>query len=178
VGRGLTRSALLAGVLAVACAGTSLAAAPTVRASSGAFVASIPTGFSDGAAQFAGGAIKIQAAVLGPRVNGFTVNINVVRQKVASTSLALVTAEEVAGVKRVFPGAHGFSPIRSTSVSGEPARSLSYLNSPSGRLLHQRQIFVIHNGWAYVITYTASAATQYAKWLPALAQFIAGWHWR
>ena len=63
-----------------------------------------------------------------------------------------------------------------TTVAGEPARAVDYLFATATGLLHLRQVYVEHQGWIYVITYTAST-TAYTASMPALAQVVNSWRW-
>jgi hypothetical protein len=74
------------------------------------------------------------------------------------------------------PELHPSSSSERTTVAGEPARVVDYLNGPAAQRLHLRQVIVEHRGWIYVVTYTASATT-YTASLPALAQMLSSWHW-
>ena len=176
--------AVAAALLAGGAAATApVSAAPSAHAgasaSSGAFTTVVPSGFRDETKGLSGAALNIQFAIIGPRADGFSTNINVIRERYHGTDVAALASTELASIKHLYPKAHTFSAIAVTSVDRETARAFSYTNAPlNGKVLHQRQVFVIHAGWAYSITYSALPGAAYAASLPALEQVIAGWRWR
>jgi hypothetical protein len=177
--------AVAATLLAGAAAATApvSVAAPTAHAgataSSGAFTTVVPSGFRNETRSLSGAALNIQLVIIGPRAHGFSTNINVIREHFVGTDVAALARGQLTSIKRIYPKAHGFSAIAVTTVDRDPARAFAYSNAPlNGKLLHQRQVFVIHAGWAYSITYSALPGAAYSASLPALHQVIADWRWR
>jgi hypothetical protein len=149
------------------------AATGVAPSTTGGFITVVPPGFTDATRLAHGGPINFRYLAVGPR----RTNINVVREPVRGvTDMNVIARAELRTLKRILPKAHGFSPVATMTVGGYQARSVDYLNSPAGQVLHQRQIFVAHGGWVYVITYTA-LPTLYAAHLGALNKVIAGWRW-
>ena len=141
------------------------------------FVAATPAGFRNATASAKDGPIRILYLATGPRVRGLTTNINVVREPSAgATDINAIVRAEVKGLRLMLPGTLRISTPEPVTVAGEPARAIDYLYGPATRRLHLRQVVVEHQGWIYVITYTASS-TGYAASMPALAQMISSWRW-
>lgn len=149
-----------------------------VTSSDGRFVAAIPAGFRNATASAQGGPINILYLAVGPRTGSFTTNINVVRESSAGlTDINAIIRDELKGLKRVLVENQRISSPQPTTVDGEPARVIDYVHGSASQLLHLRQVIVEHQGWIYVITYSARS-TAYTASLPALAQVISSWHWR
>src|SRR5262249_8306873 len=115
----------------------------------------------------------------GPRSRGFAININVVREPSRGmTNPAAIASFELNAIRRIERRAHAFSTLQPLTVDGAPARSVDYLNVPTGtRELRQRQVFVKHDGSIYTITYTALPAT-YAASAGAMDEVLGNWTWR
>lgn len=162
---------------------TSIATSKTTSTSDGVtstdrrFVAAIPAGFRNAVAATQGAPINTLYLALGPRRGGFTTNINVVRESAAGRiDINAVVAAELKGIKRVLPQVRPISSPAPVTVAGEPARVVDYLYDAPTPHLRLRQVMLEHQGWIYVVTYTAPA-TAYTADLPALAQMISSWHW-
>jgi hypothetical protein len=164
-------------------ASTSPASATTpsgiVQSADGRFRTVIPAGFVDATHAVSSGVANVQYLAVGPRHQSFATNINVVREPAGGRSdMDQLVGLEIATIKRLEPHAGGFSPVTSLTVGGEQARAVDYLNAPTGnRLLHQRQVFVAHQGWIYTITYSAIPRA-YEVRVRALDAVIAAWRWR
>jgi hypothetical protein len=114
---------------------------------------------------------------VGPRISGETININVIREQARGhRSVDDIAHLEVTGIRSLVREAHGFSSLRALTVGGTPARSVDYLGSPAGHVLHLAQVFILHNNWIYTVTYTALPST-YQAHLSALQQLLGGWVW-
>jgi hypothetical protein len=182
----LLRSSSTAGSSATASHSTSAPAASapagtapagTVKSADGRFATVIPGGFVDATKSVRGSAINIQYLAVGPRRQGFATNINVVReQSPGQTDIDKIAGLEIAGIKRLEPGAHNFSQVQSLTVGGQPARSVDYISRPGKRPLHQFQVFVAQGGWIYTITYSALPG-DYSASLASVKQITDGWHW-
>jgi hypothetical protein len=154
--------------------GATFAARPSVKSHSGSFATAVPAGFTDDTAALLRRRIPVEVAVIGPRSDGFSANINVVRLRTKLTSdLALANAS-LAALR--LAGARTFSTLLVTQLDGQQAYEVDYVIS-SGPALHERQVYAIDKGWAYTITYTALLGAEYQRSLPALAQIVAAWHW-
>jgi hypothetical protein len=158
--------------------GVGLASTSRVTANSGAFTIVVPRGFRNDTAAFAGSAIRVDLFVVGPRAHRFSVNINVVRERTGALSLSKVVQASVTELKRVS-GATDFSTAQDLTVAGAPARAFGYRASfATARVLHYRQVYVIHDGWGYVITYSALPGAQYDESVSALSATLESWEWR
>jgi hypothetical protein len=158
--------------------GVGLAAPASVTSVSGAFATDLPPGFTNATAKFSGSAIRIDLAIEGPIANGFAVNINVVRERVGTMSLDALVNASIVGIKQLARSAHDFSAIRSLTIDGAPARAIGFLNAYGTAVIHQRQVYAIHDGWGYVITYSALRGTQYRGSRSALRAVTDAWRWR
>jgi hypothetical protein len=158
--------------------GVGFASTSRVTSVSGAFTIVVPRGFHNDTAAFAGGAIRIELLVAGPTDKGFAVNINVVRERTGTLSLGTVVHGAMIELKRVSR-ATDFSTVQDLTVGGAPARAFGY-HAPLGatRILHYRQAYVIHDGWGYVVTYSALPGAQYKASFSALNEALASWEWR
>ena len=157
--------------------GVGFASTSRVISTSGAFTIAVPPGFRNDTAAFAGGAIRIEVLVAGSTEKGFAVNINVVRERTHTANVDGVTQASITVLKRIS-GASDFSTVQHLTVAGAPARALDYRASFGGRLLHDRQVYAVHDGWGYVVTYSALPGSQYQGSLSALSEFVASWRWR
>ena len=154
-----------------------IAPAGTVKSSDGSFATTVPTGFTDETSSAHGGAVKVLYLAVGPRIDNQTININVFREAAAGrTDINAITAAELTGVRALMPHAHSFSPVSALTVGGALARSVDYQGLPGDQLLHLRQVFVLHGGWIYTITYTALPNT-YQAHVGAVDELIGRWIW-
>ena len=154
------------------------AASTTVRAVSGRFTTTLPAGFRNDTAAASHSPLRIEAYLVGPRVDGATVNINVVTEAVSSTDVDALAQGGLEGAERTVGPLHHVSPFEDLTIDGSAARADDFLFALKGRTLHDRQVDVILAGWAYAITLTALAGGQYRTSIPALSQMLADWRWR
>jgi hypothetical protein len=149
----------------------------SVSSSNGSFATALPSGFQDGTRSAQGGAINVLFLAVGPRIANETININVIREAAAGrTDMGEIAGTELKGIRSLVPQARSFSQVSSLTVGGSPARAVDYLGIPNGHRLHLRQVFVLHGGWIYTITYTAQPST-YQSHLAALDQVVGSWVW-
>jgi hypothetical protein len=150
----------------------------TVTSADGSFQTVIPPGFLDGRGSVATDVANVQYLAVGPRSHAFAANINVIRESARGrTDIDPIVEMELATIKRLEPRASGFSPVSGLTIGGDRARVVDYTNrSSGGRLLRQRQAFVVHDGWIYTITYSALPST-YAANVGALNRVAAAWRW-
>jgi hypothetical protein len=153
---------------------TNPAGTATASGAGGAgFTTATPTGFRNLTAATKGGAFNFAYFAVGPQ----RASINVVRGSSGGmTDMDAVVLIELRTVKRIFPSAHRFSAVGSLMIDGAPARTIDFLNTAVGRRLHQRQIYVVHGGALYVITYTAIPSL-YASQTDSLNQVLTAWRW-
>jgi hypothetical protein len=163
----------------LAQSGLGVAASSSLTATSGAFTIVVPRGFHDETAAYAhSNGAKLELLVAGSKDDGFTVNINVVREHIGTASLGNVTQGSIGDLKRAY-GAGRFSAIQDLTVAGAPAHAVSYFATfGSPNLVHGRQVYLVHDGWAYTVTYSALSGAQYGGSLPALGECLASWRWR
>ena len=116
--------------------------------------------------------------MMGPKVDGATANIVVVSEPVSNTNVGSLAQGGLDGAERTAGHVQQVSPFEDLTVDKAAARAVDFVFSLTGRTLHDRQVYVIHDGWAYAITLTALAGGQYRNSLPALNQTLANWRWR
>jgi hypothetical protein len=150
----------------------------SVTSAAGSFQTVIPPGFLDGTRSVPIHVANLQYLAVGPRSHAFATNINVIRESARGrTGIDQIVGMELATIKRLEPRASGFSPVSGMTIGGDRARVVDYINrSSGGPLLHQRQAFVVHDGWIYTITLSALPST-YAANLGALNRVAAAWRW-
>jgi hypothetical protein len=147
------------------------------KSADGTFAATMPSGFTNQTGSAQGGAINVLLLAVGPRLQGETININVIHEQArGQNDIDHIAGLELTGIKSLVSRAHSFSPMRSLTVDSAPARAVDYLGSPAGHMLHLAQVFVLHGGWIYTVTYTALPST-YQGHLKALGQLLGGWVW-
>jgi hypothetical protein len=179
-GLGRVTAVLCVAALALTACGTVIKpypgatnAAGTAAPSGAGFTTATPTGFRNLTAATKGGAFNFAYFAVGPQ----RANINVVRGSSGGmTDMNAVVLIELRTVKRIFPSAHQFSPVGSLMIDGAPARTIDFLNTAAGRRLHQRQIYVVHGGALYVITFTAISSS-FASQTNSLNQLLTAWRW-
>jgi len=153
----------------IACLCLSMSAASAVRAAGtftdaqGRFSFAIPDGLTSDdtyiGQRLAGSEVAAflfsDAAAAAP---GFGDNVNVTVTKVSGDTtdldvLARNTVQQVSGALHATPDGTG---IQSLTIGGLPARQYGYLAVFGGVTVHGTQAFVISEGNAYFITFTAS----------------------
>ena len=138
----------------------------------------VPRGFRQETVPRSGGAVKFELVLAGSRENGFAVNINVVREPTGTATVGTLAQDGITELKR-SGGAKAFSTVTHLTVDGASGLAVDFLASFGATgLLHERQVFTIHNGWGYVVTYTALPGAQYQRSLSALSECLASWRWR
>jgi hypothetical protein len=150
----------------------------TVQSTDGRFQTVIPAGFVNATNSVQSGVANVQYLAVGPRHHSFATNVNVVREPARGRSdMDQIVGLEIATIKRLAPQAGSFSKVTRLTLGGEPARAVDYLNAPTGNsVLHQRQVFVIHGGWIYTITYSALPSA-YVAHVRALDAVTSAWRW-
>lgn len=112
----------------------------------------------------------------GQRVNGFTININVVRARAQGLgNIANATRIELQGIKRATPSTR-VGAVKSTEIAGGPARVVDNISGPKGKMLAHRQVYFEHRGWIYVISYAALPSTFHLG-VKGLGQIVTAWQW-
>jgi len=147
----------------------------TVKGTSGAYETVLPNGWTNETAAYSHATTKLDLLIAAPISDGFAVNINVVRHRTTTTNVAAL-AKSLLAYTRHHLQAHAFSTLQTLSVGGTTARAFGYLTSTStGASLHQLQVYVIHDGWAYAITYSALNSGEYRE--SVVDQVLASWRW-
>jgi hypothetical protein len=118
-------------------------------------------------------------------VGGFSANVNVVK---GLTGLPASTTprdyerrarRELEALAEQSPGLRGTDaePVQDTEVGGTDAARTEVTRELAGRRVRQRQTFVIHDGTAFVITYTA-LVRNFEDELAEADELLASWRWK
>ena len=118
-------------------------------------------------------------------VDEFAANLNVVKgvtglpESLTPREYEQRARRELEALYEQNPGLRGTDaePIRDVKVGGSDAAQTEVTRELSGRRVRQRQIFVIHEGTAFVITYTALVGN-FEKELGEADQLLASWRWK
>lgn len=102
---------------------------------------------------------------LGPTVEGTHVNINI---QVESTSLSLADYVSAAktNIATVLPDFNLTTEGARNKINNIDAYELVFTSTQSGQAIEEKQVYLVTNGNAFVITY-AALATTYQNYLPA-----------
>jgi hypothetical protein len=129
--------------------------------------------------------------VTGERTEGFSTNVNVIRQgsvdrgvsarQVAEASVKVLRnprllgreASEALGNFR----ARDVSALQNTKLDGEDAVRYTYTASRGGQLLRLRQVIAVHDGAAYTVTFT-TLRDQFGEEAGDLEPILSSWSWR
>ncbi len=149
-----------------------------VSAAHDGFSTIIPSGYTNGlTAESVAKSIEYEA--VGHRVNGSATRLTVYRGAADGESVAVIAnraLRELRNRPTYLPRALGISSLHALSVDGAPALAVVYQLVRHKRN-YRRQLFVVHDGWAYEINDAASPA-RYAESLRALDEVIRGWRWQ
>ncbi len=158
---------------------TSVDGVQVVSATHGGFQTIVPGGYRNDLAASADEANGIEYAAVGPRVHGFSTNLRVFRAPAGVGDVGAVARSALRRLSQrpaFLSKARRVSSLQALKVGGEPALAVDY-QLAGRRLTYHRQVFVIHDGWAYQISDTTVPA-QYAQSLRALDSVIRSWRWR
>ncbi|WP_375480382.1 hypothetical protein [uncultured Jatrophihabitans sp.] len=115
-------------------------------------------------------------AYTGPVGGGFITNVNVVREQVAAgEDVDAYRSRAVAALGRALK-LTDLSPVAATRVDGSAGRRYTFDDAQAGYRLRQEQTVVLHGGYGYVITYTASRDA-FAASRTAAASIVSSWRW-
>jgi hypothetical protein len=153
-----------------------------IDAAGGGFTTIVPRGFvtlpTSASQRYLAVPVQLQYLVAERPMDGFATTVNVVRGNADHLDVDTAARAGVHDVVLAEASAHKFSRLRPTTVGGEPARAFDYFVAPAaGRVLHLKQVIVIHGDWVYTITYTALPGG-YSESLAALAAIIRAWRWQ
>jgi hypothetical protein len=132
----------------------------------------LPDGWKDGTNQVSGIALT---GYIGPVIDGFAININVLRSPVGDLSLQAFLRGTRANLRTVLH-VTSMSPATPRLVDGENAYDYTVIDQQAGRALEQRQTLVIRDGAGYVITYSAPLSN-YSFYRGAADTILDSWQW-
>ena len=116
----------------------------------------LPDGWSDRTddAEEQTGGIAVDRLFIGPRVDGFATNVNVLREaRPPGASLEEIEQRGRPQIRGV--GGRNISPARPVELGGERALSHTYRIRQEGKLLRGEQYIAIHDGRVYNVTVTS-----------------------
>jgi hypothetical protein len=145
--------------------------------------------FSDVELNFIG--FSPDTVVTGKRTEGFSTNLNVIRQgsidpkvsarQVAEAGIKVLRNPRLLGREASealgSAGARDVSALDNTTLDGEDAVRYSYTASRGGQLLRLRQVIAVRDGAAYTITFTA-LRDRFAEEASDLEPILSSWRWR
>jgi hypothetical protein len=143
-----------------------------VESPDGDFSVVLPDGWTDGTSRVSGIALT---GYFGRVIDGFAMNVNVIRQPVGSVSMRQFLRATRADVRRTLHVA-SISPATARLIDGETAYEYTVIDTQAGRALEQRQTLVIHNSNGYVITYTA-LLSNFLFYLDGPNAILDSWQW-
>jgi hypothetical protein len=137
--------------------------------------------------------LRPDTIVMGERHDGFTTNVNVIRE--AGIPEAVTAREYVDAAIAALrdPSSSGFPPevievieemkVRDLSdagvaeLAGERGATVQYTSTRAGRALRHRQIVAVRSNAAYTVTYTAPQG-RFEEDIPAFEDVIDSWRWK
>jgi hypothetical protein len=139
------------------------------------------------------GGIRADTLVVGEREDGFTPNVNVVREPGLPDGIGAREYAEASLVALRDPAAAGFpaeivetlerleprqlSPVTGTELAGEEARTWTYSANQEGRVMRIRQVASVKDGTGYTVTLTA-ASDRFEDEVGAFEEVVESWEWR
>lgn len=120
------------------------------------YAVDLPDGWSDKTSEAENyeSPIEFDRFLAKDRQDGFSTNANVLYERApAGATLDEVEVEFKRQLQQF--GAKGVTPAEDREVGGEPGRSREYRVFLSGQALRGRQVFTIHDGLLYTITFSA-----------------------
>jgi hypothetical protein len=143
-----------------------------IESPDGDFSVVLPDGWSDGTDRLTGVALT---GYFGRVIDGFTMNVNVVREPVGNLSLRMFLRATRTDVRKALHVA-SVTPTTPRLMDGENALEYTVIDTQAGRALEQRQTLVIRNGAGYVITYTA-LLSNFAFYRSDADAILDSWQW-
>ena len=121
------------------------------------------------------GGIAVDRLFIGPRVEGFATNVNVLReQRPADASLEEIEQRGRPQIRGV--GGRNISPARPVELGGERALSHTYQIRQQGKLLRGEQYIAIRDGRVYNVTVT-SVPSAFADARSDFREITDSWKW-
>ncbi|GAB2471415.1 hypothetical protein GCM10027265_20580 [Jatrophihabitans fulvus] len=118
----------------------------------------------------------IVAVYFGPTVDGFTINTNMARELAPGADLDTYRARTLANLQTQLP-ITDLSETRSLTVGGEPAVTYDFRSEIRNQEFKQGQVVVLHDGYGFVFTYSASLGT-YDTYAPQAASMVTSLRWK
>jgi len=138
----------------------------------------LPNSWVDEAEEVKGSAVKADLAYADPTGKLPHKNIVVVRETPKG-----ITEAALGQVDKVFRGqatalatSAGVSPTQDRTLAGAKAKTYTYVLRQAGGVMRQRQVFTIHDGAVYTISWTAPARS-FESTIPLLEKVLASWRW-
>jgi DcrB len=119
--------------------------------------------------------IKVDRLIIGPRVEGFATNVNVIREaRPANSTLEEIEQQGRPQIRGV--GGRDISQAKPVELGGERALSHTYRIRQQGKLLTGEQFIAIRDGRVYNVTVT-SAPSAFADARKDLREIADSWKW-
>ncbi len=121
------------------------------------------------------GGISVDKLFIGPRVEGFATNVNVLREaRPANASLEEIEQRGRPQIRGV--GGRNISPARPVELGDERALSHTYNIRQQGKLLRGEQYIAVHDGRVYNVTVT-SVPRAFADAQKDFEEIADSWKW-
>jgi hypothetical protein len=123
--------------------------------------------------------------LVGEREDGFTTNVNVIRDVSPNVGLDVQMRAErdlllqggAPGIDEDLDAARDLSPVERTTLDGQAARAHEFELPQGERTVRVRQVFTRESGSSYVVSYTA-LPDRFDDELDAFAAILGSWRWR
>jgi hypothetical protein len=132
-------------------------------------------------------AISVDATITGEESDGFAPNLAIVTTPAPGKATALKLAEanlRTTQASGELPSGAGGGAIdtsgaevEETDLGGEPAASYEQVSEAPQGEARQLQIYAVHEGTAYALTYSGLESGQYEENLPDVEAMLSSWEW-
>ncbi len=176
--RALTAAVVALALLVPACGGGGGGEADDRQAEGSAYTVSLPEGWRDSTDDEAADEvpIKFDRLFTGDRVEGFTVNVNVIREPKPDADIEEIVA---AGQKQLEAGfgATDLSPPDKRELDEDPAFAYTYALDQGERTLRGEQVVAVHEDRLFTVTLTAPAEA-FEEQEPEFREILDSWDWK
>lgn len=142
------------------------------------YTVDVPSGWRDGSAALKGSAIKFDNAYLNPKGEVPKENIIVIRETPPGVEKVTLPAldQQFRAQASINAKPGTLSATLPATLDGNEADTYTYAMKTPGINGRQRQLFAIHDGAIYTITWTAPAKG-FDESSELFDRILAGWHW-
>ena len=164
-------------ILAVLAVGLPACGSSEEKVDGSGYSVELPDGWKDRSedAEEQTGGIAVDKLFIGPRVEGFATNVNVIREaRPANASLEEIEQRGRPQIRGV--GGRNISPAKPVELDGERALSHTYSIRQQGKLLRGEQYIALHDDRVYNFTVT-SVPSAFADARKDFEEIADSWKW-